>query len=122
MPRTDLPLVVKAETGSTRTITRADFGALITNRGGGACTFTLPAPATAGAGVWVEFQSVAAGDFVIDTTAGNQIVAHNDATASSIAFSTDSNEIGNGAWMVSDGTSWLAFIHLADEAATVTIV
>jgi hypothetical protein len=120
--RADNPLVVKADTGTARTVTARDFGSVITNRGGSATlTITLPAPASTPVGVWVEVFVVADQTVTINTTAGDQIVGPNDAAATSISFSTSGEKIGNGAWMVNDGTSWLAFIHLGDEANSVTV-
>lgn len=98
---------VKALT-SSYTITDQDFGKLFTNRGaGGGVVVTLPAPATC-EGEYVEFFTIAAQDFTVKTAAAGQLVAFNDATASSIAITAAGSEIGNGIRMISDGTSWLA--------------
>jgi hypothetical protein len=108
-----------AETGSTRTITPADFGKCITNRGGGALTVTLPDPATVPKGSWVKFFGVAAGNFIIQCT--SKIVCLNNAAATSISWSTDGEEIGNGAEAINLGTLWFVKISLADEANTLTV-
>lgn len=121
MARVDLPQVIKAETGSTRTVTKADFGALITNRGGGALTVTLPAPASTPIGVYVDFFTVAAGDFVITTTAGEELVLLNNATADSLTIGQANEEIGNGVRVINDGTSWLVQVSWAAEAVTSTV-
>ena len=121
MSRVDIPLVVKAEAGSTRTITKADFGALITNRGGGALTVTLPAPASTPIGVYVDFYQVAAGDFVLTTSAGEELVLLNNATADSLTIGQANEEIGNGVRAICDGTSWLIQVSWAAEAVTSTV-
>ena len=109
---------MKAETASTRTIVSSDFGSVITNRGGGALTVTLPAPAQGNKGCYVDFFTVAAGDFVITTSAGEEIVALNNATADSLTLGQANEEIGNGMRVISDGTSWLPFVSWAAEAVT----
>lgn len=118
MSRVDIPLVIKEETTSARTITKADFGALITNRGGGALTVTLPAPSSANKGAYVDFFQVAAGDFVLTTAAGEELVLLNNATADSLTIGQANEEIGNGVRAISDGTSWLVQVSWAAEAVT----
>lgn len=113
---------INAKTGSTYTVTfPGDHGAIITNRGGGALTVTLPAPSEANAGCQVEFFQVAAGDFVITTAAGEALVVNNNASADSYTIGTDNEEIGNGLRVVSDGTSWLVFNYLSFETTTTTV-
>lgn len=123
MAKFEIPQVVKAKTASTYTVsnTSGDWGALITNRGGGALTVTLPAPSTVTPGVWVEFFQVAAGDFVLTTVAGEEICTYNNATADSYTIGTDNEEIGNGVKVFCDGTSWLVMHYLGNEAATTTV-
>jgi len=113
---------VTAKTASTYTVVfPGDHGRIITNRGGGALTVTLPEPTTALTGSSVEFFQVAAGDFIVGTTAGEAMVTYNNATADSILFGTDNEEIGNGCRVVCDGTSWLVIQYLGSETATVTV-
>ena len=118
---TDTPAVIKEHTGSTYTVTTGDYGAIHTNRGGGACTYTLPAPSAALKGVWLDIFVVAAGDNVITTAAGNEMVLLNDALATSLTIGTNGEEIGNGVHLVCDGTSWLGFVSLAAEAVSLTV-
>ena len=114
--------IISAKTGSTYTVAfPGDHGAIITNRGGGALTVTLPAPAEANAGCQVSFFQVAAGDFVITTAAGEALATYNNATADSLTNGQDSEEIGNGMTVVSDGSSWLVFQNLGSETATNTV-
>ncbi len=118
MPRVDIPLVVEAITASTYTVDGGDWGKLITNRGGGALTVTLPAPAATNKGCYVDFFTVAAGDFVLTTSAGEEMVLLNNATADSLTIGQANEEIGNGVRVISDGTSWLSFVSWAAEAVT----
>ena len=121
MARSDTPAIIKEHTGSTHTITTGDYGAVHTNRGGGALTYTLPAPSAALKGVWFDVYVVAAGDNVITTAGGDQLVLLNDAAATSLTIGTNGEEIGNGVHVVCDGTSWLCFVALAAEAASLTV-
>jgi hypothetical protein len=108
-----------AETGATRTITHADLGKVITNRGGGALAITLPAPTAVPAGSWVMVYSVAAGDVSITST--DTVICLNNAAADAIGWTTAGEEIGNCALMVSLGSLWFAEMHIADEANTMTV-
>lgn len=98
---------VVAKTGDY-TITAADSGKVLTNRGAaGAVIFTLPTVAAAFDGVDVTVYVVAAQDVTVSAQTAGQIVTFNDATANSMAFSTASEKIGGGFRCVCDGTSWL---------------
>jgi len=108
-----------AETGSARTITPADFGKCITNRGGGALAITMPDPDTVPEGSWVMYFSVAAGDISITST--DEVIALNNAAADAIGWTTNGEEIGNGVMMVQVGGKWFAEMHIADEANTMTV-
>lgn len=121
MSRQEIPLIIKAKTASTYTVTNGDWGAIITNRGGGALTVTLPAPSAVTPGVYVTFHQVAAGDFVITTTAGEEMVLLNNATADSLTLGTDNEEIGNSIRCTNDGTGWLTALSLSAEAVTTTV-
>jgi hypothetical protein len=109
----------KAVTGATYTVTHADLGKVITNRGGGALAVTLPDPASVPTGSWVLVYSVAAGDVTVGVT--DKVIALNDATASTIGWSTAGEEIGNSVLMVNLGTLWFAEVHIADEANTLAV-
>jgi hypothetical protein len=121
MSRVDIPLVMKAKTDSTYSVVPSDYGSVITNRGGGALTVTLPAPSATNKGCYVDFYTVAAGDFVLTTTAGEEMVLLNNATADSLTIGQANEEIGNGVRALSDGTSWLCFVSWAAEAVTSTV-
>jgi hypothetical protein len=116
--RVEIPIKVKAVTDSTYAVVRGDYGSLITNRGGGALTVTLPAPSAVLSGVYVDFFQVAAGDFVITTSAGEELVLLNNATADSLTIGQANEEIGNGVRAICDGTSWLIQVSWAAEAVT----
>ena len=119
MARTEIPLIVKAHTASTHTIAVGDYGAIHTNRGGGALTYTLPTPSDALKGVWFDIYVVAAGDNVLSCAEG--LVLLNNATADTLTIGQANEEIGNGAHVVCDGTSWLVFLNIAAEAATTAV-
>src|SRR5512143_4241073 len=112
-------LVIKEHTGSTYSIADGDYGAIHTNRGGGALTYTVPAPSAAPKGAWFDIYVVAAGDNVLTCTDG--FVGLNDAAATSLTIGTNGEEIGNGVHVVCDGTSWLLFVNLAAEAVSLTV-
>lgn len=118
MSRVEIPLVVEAITGSSYTVNGDDWGKLFTNRGGGALTVTLPPPASTPVGVYVDFFTVAAGDFVITTAAGEELVLLNNATADSLTIGQANEEIGNGVRAINDGSSWLIQVSWAAEAVT----
>ena len=109
----------KALTGTTYTVTHEDLGKCLTNRGVNAMAITLPSPATVPAGSWVQFFAVATGDFSIGCT--DKIVCLNNAAADAVGWTTDGEEIGNGAMAISNGSLWLVEMHVADEANTMTV-
>ena len=115
------PQVIQEITAATYTVDNGDWGSLITNRGGGALTVTLPEPANAPTGAWVEFFLVVAGDFVIGTAGGDAMVLHNNAAADSLTTGQASEEIGNGFRVVNDGTGWLVYRFPGNEAVTTTV-
>lgn len=113
---------LKVLTATTYRATKQDLGVIFTNRGaGGNLALTLPPTIDLDLGWWCEVFSVAAGTVTVSSDTTDTIVASNDATADSIAFSTASEIIGNGLTMVWDGTGWLAFMHLGLEAVTAVI-
>ena len=116
-----LPQVVTAIADATYTVDNSDWGSLITNRGGGALTITLPEPTAAPTGAWVELFQIVAGDFIVGTAAGEAMVLHNNATADSFTAGQDNEEIGNGYRIVNDGASWLTFRFPGNEAVTSTV-
>jgi hypothetical protein len=119
MARTEIPLIVKEHTGSAYTITTGDYGAIHTNRGGGALTYTLPTPSDALKGVWFDFFNVAAGDTVLSCSEGLALL--NNATADTFTMGQANEEIGNGGHVVCDGSAWLVFFNIAAEAATTVV-
>lgn len=107
---------------SAYTITAADSGKILTNRGAsGSVTFTLPTVAAGFDGVDVTIMAVvAAQNVVIAAQTAGQIITFNDAAADSITISTASEIIGAAVRCVCDGTSWLCIL-LVNESTTVTI-
>jgi len=116
-----LRTVVTAKT-SAYTITAADSGTVLTNRGAtGSVTFTLPTVAAEFNGVNVIIMAVvAAQNVVISAQTTGQIVTFNDAAANSITISTTNEIIGAAFRLICDGTSWLA-LPMLNEGQTVTI-
>jgi hypothetical protein len=97
-----------------------ESGTVFTNRGaGGAVTFTLPTIADSAGVVFYFMNCVLAQDLTISAPSAN-MVAFNNITATSIAFSTASQRAGGGAMLVCDGVKWLAFV-MANVGATVSI-
>jgi hypothetical protein len=110
----------KAVTGTTYTVTPEDFGKVITNRGAaGNLALTLPAPSAAFTGCSVRVFCVAAGTVTIACT--SLLIVENNAAATSIAFSTASEIIGNAVTAVCTGSKWFIELHLANTASTHTI-
>lgn len=82
-------------------------GACFTNRGaGGAVVFTLPAVTKQMAGTRYRFKGVANQSFTVAGTAG-EVVAFNNAAATSLACSTAGQKIGAVIEAECDGTSWI---------------
>lgn len=103
------------------TVTVDDFGKILTNRGAtGAVTFTLPAVAASFAGVEVKFLVIADQTVTVAGTTG-EVVAFNDPTANSVAFSTAGEKVGNAITAICDGTSWFLEVSLGAETATPTV-
>lgn len=103
------------------TLTKDDIGIVITNRGAtGAVTCTLPALADISAGWFASFFVVADQSFTV-TAPANKLTAFNNATATSIAFSTSAEKIGGGVTVEYDGTTYLAHVELGIETQTPTI-
>lgn len=120
MARVEIPLVIKAHTGTTKTFGAGDWGAIHTNRGNsGNIAYTLPDPTTIKAGTYLDVFCVAAGE--VSVTCNEGIVTLNNAAADSVAWSTAGEIIGNSGKFVTDGTSWLFHNHIAAEAATTTV-
>lgn len=113
--------VVQAK-ATAYTITAADSGTIITNRGAaGSVTITLPTVAAGLNGVNVTIMAVvAAQNVVIAAQTAGQLIAFNDVAADSVTISTTDEIIGAAFQCVCDGTSWLIIPHLW-EAQSITI-
>jgi len=99
------------------TVLQADSGTIFTNYGDGdAITYTLPTSPTKG---WFAvFVNTVAQDMTITAGTADTLIAHNDAAADGVAFSTGSNEIGQAVLVFSNGT---VFIALALTTGTLTV-
>ena len=104
------PLLLETAKTANYTVTAAENGTLFTNTGASttAIVFTLPALA---AGLVYEFQVVDNGSVTVASVAGSDIIYVNNATASSLAFSTASEKIGGRLLFRSNaaGTKW--YVH-----------
>ena len=91
------------------------IGTVFTNEGAaGAVTFTLPAPTS---GAYYFFAGMVAQTLTI--SAGSAIgVTVNNAAATSIAYSTASQQIGSFAVAIAVGNRWL-LVNISTNAATV---
>jgi len=100
------------------TVVASDAGTLFTNTGAsGAVTFTLPAIA-AGLGPF-EFLTVADQNVTVASAEGSNMVVLNNASASSVAFTTSSQKIGSHVRIFANaaGTKWLVS-YLTPAAST----
>lgn len=93
-------------TAATRTVALVDNGTLFVANG--AVTFTLP---TLAPNYRFGFYQIADSNMVIQSAVANTIVTFNNATASSVAFQTNSQKIGGGIILQSNlaGTLWYTF-------------
>jgi hypothetical protein len=108
-----------AKTANT-TLLAKDAGNLFTNEGAsGAVTFTLPAIAP---NLLFAFRVVADQTVTIASAEGDNVVAFNDASADSVAFSTAGQKVGGGVIVHSNlaGTKWYVR-NISAGANTVTV-
>ena len=121
------PKLVSVQAASA-SITFPNFnGAFITNRGAvGAVTYTLDDPTAANTGSWVEVFIVTDQTVTVRAVSASKVTVFNNQTATSIAYSTAGQKMGNSLRAVSDGTTWLISLFpsttsAAQTAATATI-
>ena len=98
----------------------ADSGSVYIVNGGTGVTFTLPAVATS-AGLYFKFINGVDQTMTVDGPA-NTLVVDNDVTATSIAFSTATEKVGNAVEAYSDGNFWYIVTMIANDDVTATIV
>ncbi len=104
-------------------LTPRDHDIVLNNAGAaGAVTFTLPAIADVWDGWSVEFRVEAAQTVTITAPSG-KLIAANNTGATSIAFSTNSEKVGNSVKITYSGSSskYFAEVRLAAETHTPTI-
>jgi len=98
----------------------SDHDTLFTTRGtAGSVNFTLPT--TPSAGLRYKFMNCAANNMVITSGTPDQLVTFNDLEADSITTGAGGEQIGVGFEVYGDGTGWLVFTNLPQEAVTLTI-
>ena len=103
------------------TVVAGDNMTMFDNTGAsGAVTFTLPTLAN---GYFFGFRVVADQNVIVASAAGNDMIAIDDASASSVAFQTTNEKIGGVFWVYSNpgATKWIVENHSAG-ANTVTVV
>jgi len=100
----------------------SDSGTVFTTLGSsGDVDFTLPAiGASDGWHAW--FMSATDNEMgVISAGSLDNLVGFNDDTADAVRFTTASEQIGCGFYVVGDGTKWYVFVHLGQDSASVSI-
>lgn len=119
MPATWIPQIIDAKTANY-TVTVADMGKILTNRGAaGSVTFTLPDATAVLSGHFVEVFVCAAQNVIVATNTTDTMLVDGDATADSIAWQTGSHQIGNGARFICDGTGWMVQLNAAATTTTI---
>jgi hypothetical protein len=106
---------------ATATLTAADHGKLIVSNGAGAVVLTLPAIAN---GLVIEGQNIANQSFQFASAEGTNIIAVNNAGATSVTASTASQMIGahfkvTGTYI--NGTLKWVFQNLSPGVVTITV-
>lgn len=105
---------------SSKTLTNSELNQVHTNRGAtGAITLTLPA-ASGAKGRHVDVFVVEDQNVTITSESANDLVTHNNKTATSISFQTAGDKIGSGVRLLSDGSSWLV-LPMFNDNVTMTI-
>lgn len=112
-------IVLGTAGSNTYTLTSADNGALlVTGDATAAQTVVLP---TRAAGLTFEFLNVVNQDLTINSAAGDDIVALNDAAADSLAFSTASQKIGAHVRLTCNAAATKWYVHnYGDQSITLT--
>ena len=101
------------------TVVAADSGSIFTNAGDADdIEYTLPALAT---GLHFWFCQDTDNELKVTSPEGNNIVAYNDATATSIAYTTASEQIGAVVYFFCDGTVWRYLAQAGGTGAEHTI-
>lgn len=119
-PYATFPHLLQVTKATSYTVVASDAGTLFDTLGAaGAVTFTLPALA-AGAGPFT-FLNLADQNMIVASDEGDNVVALNDLSADSLAFSTSSEKIGGMVRVYANaaGTKWIA--EILSGANTVTI-
>jgi len=86
----------------------------------GSVTFTLPAVASSAGCVYWFHAAVAAQNLVVTAPAGT-LVAHNNATATSVSLQTGGNIAGGCIHVFCDGVKWFSAVRIENIAVTITV-
>ncbi len=104
-------------TGSV-TLTNQDIGKTIISNAGGACTVTMPDPATCSPGDDIYILNIVGQNLLVTST--SKLVTFNNASASTVAYQTSSELIGGAFLLTCVGAKWHVAIF-AEETQTVTV-
>ena len=106
-------------TGDTSPLAASSGITYIVN-GGAGVNFTLPAVASSAG---LTFRFINGVDQTMTVTApANTLVVDNDVTATSIAFSTVGEKVGNAVEAFCDGSFWYTIVSIANDDVTATVV
>lgn len=102
------PVVKVSTLTANTTLNSTHFGGIVTSNGsiGADLVVTLPAAAAGNKGAWFQWVTSEGYNTTLTATANTMIVL-NDATATSLAFSTANELIGASALFVSTGAKWI---------------
>ena len=109
------PIMVTGDTSPAA----ADSGSLYIVNGGTGTNFTLPAVATS-TGLTFRFLNGVAQTMTV-TAPANTLVLDNDVTATSLAFSTAGEQVGNAVEAFCDGNFWYTIVSIANDDVTATV-
>jgi len=120
----DMPLgyvpdsVIQASTATATTLLENQAGTRFVSNAAGAATYTLPA--TPKQGLEYTFFNAVDQNLIVTGASANQVIAFNNATATSVALSTAAQRIGGGFRVVGNGTKWMV-TPLTYTGQTVTV-
>ena len=101
------------------TVLASESGSIFNTTGATASvTFTLPTKAD---GLVYYFYVGADFEVLVTADAANTMMAFNDVTATSVAFTTASEHVGGCFMVFTDGTWWYASAMLGADSQTITV-
>lgn len=100
-------------------VVQDDNGSLLTVTA--AATITLPAPAAAYKGMWLDIVNIADVNMTIASGTADTLVVFNDVAADSVAFSTASEKVGAAVRAICNGSLWI-LLPMIWDGQTATVV